>query len=251
MDEKEYEFLSVKFCVFTKKVKVRLLETSYEYKRSKVKTEEPYELAIVKKKVKKVLRASAEALEGLPMHEDGILRKYCEQIVECVGEKRYPIWYKKLLIEKERDMVLEELSAEKARINARYDIEGQPHRDEAKCVSAALLAAYADAKTAEAELESARSLYSIFDKKSKGTYAVLLRWKYTNTKRTALCDLVDSAVERAEKAKKSVLTLEAQLCLSASKISECESRRAIEIGRLSAREEELARDYFKKVSMLN
>ncbi len=250
MNEKEYELREVRLGRFTKRIKVRLLETTYEYKQPKGNKSAPYELCIVRKKVKRVLKSSTEVLEGLPCHVDDAVRKYCEQIAECVGERLYPVWYRIILIERERDAAREELHAERTRVNAEYDNESAPYKHEAKVLSASLLGAYAGAEDAEDELAIATAAYGRFDEKSKSKLACLVWWKYSDEKRTELACAVDTASEKLSEQRESIRTLEAELHLSAQKISECEGRRAIAMSEFDAREDSLERSYTDRLNML-
>ena len=250
MDEKEYELLGVRYCGFTKRIKLRLLEISYEYKQPKGNKSAPFELCVNRKKVKRVLKATSEVLESLPDHEDETVRAYREQIAESVGEKRYPLWYKALLIEREYDSALRELTEERARSNGLFDTESAPYREEAKRISYALLIAYSELETNNEARERAVEELGRFDSKRRKLLCRLMWWIYSDEARGVLLSAVSAAEDSILRTMAEIRGLEEELYSITQKISECEGRRAVSMSEFDAREEDLARRRTDRLGML-
>lgn len=242
MNEKEYELREVRLGRFTKRIKVRLLETTYEYKKD--------ELCVVRKMVVRVLKTSAEVLDGLPDHMDEAVRRFCEQIAECVGEARYPVWYRRLLAEREMDAEREKLRARRTALNEKYDRESRPYREEAKAISRRLMFAYAAAEEAEEKLAQARAACVSFRKKRSRPISRLMWRRYSDNRSRMLASAVRAAAGERTGTAELIGALEQALCASTRNIAECEGRRAGAMRECHAREEALERSWIDKLGML-
>ena len=248
MDEKSYELLSVKLCRFTNRIYVRLLETSYIYKH---RGTGPEELRVVKKKIVLKLEPSAEVLESLPVSKESAVRLFCEQIAEAAGESRYPRWYKRRLIEREREEVRLKLSRERACVNARCDSIALPYKEEAKRLSLILISAYEDRSDKKKAVQKAESACMRFENKRKSLLYRLILKGYSERKHAELYAASEEAKKSIACANERISRVEGKLHAAADGILKAENRQAHELEQIAARERESELDLELRLCMLN
>lgn len=251
--EPEYELVGIKYGRFTKNVVLIFVKTSYEYVPAKLKkgTYDGAEMRVVIKKVKKKVKACGAALDVILNDPDPVICAFAEFIVKSIGnEKLYPKWYRTLLIERERDGALSRFSDEENAVNAKYDELACPYREEARSVSADILHLLSEIEGAEAQLESAQRRLCVFDTDKKSFPECLAWWKYSDKKRAVILDEISVCEERSVQKQEEKSCLEKRLFECASKMSEVERERMIELCSITSRKEELEKSIAEKLASI-